>query len=70
LLEILIDKNRCKACGLCADVCPKEIIRIDNSAQSLYGKGCAVAREGCIGCGKCYTVCPDIAVTIKRGDKE
>lgn len=68
--KIIIDSNRCKACGLCTAVCKKNLIYIDRAAHSAYGSGCAVAKEGCIGCGMCYTVCPDIAITVIRGDNK
>lgn len=70
VISIVFDRNRCKGCGLCVDVCPKNIIYIDTEIDTSYGRGCAAAREGCIGCASCYTVCPDIAVTIKEVSDE
>ncbi len=60
-----IDKKRCKACGLCADACPKKIITINPYAESAYGRGCAEVSDGCVGCGTCAVVCPDIAITLR-----
>ena len=68
MLNVLIDKNKCKACGLCAAVCPKGIIHIDLDEITAYGRGCASVKGECIGCGSCYTVCPDIAITIGKDD--
>ncbi len=66
VIRIIFDKNRCKGCGLCANVCPKGIIYIDTEVDTSYGRGCAAAREGCIACGSCFTVCPDIAISIEE----
>lgn len=70
MISVSIDKNKCKACGLCAAVCPKGIIHINPDEITAYGKGCAVVKGECIGCTSCYTVCPDIAITIEREDGE
>lgn len=66
MLKAIVNKNRCKACGLCTGVCPKKIISIDSRIITPYGKGCAVISAGCIGCKNCVTVCPDIAITILK----
>lgn len=65
---VLVDENRCKACGLCVSVCPKNVISIDKTVITKYGKGCASVSEGCIGCGTCYLVCPDIAISVGKGE--
>lgn len=64
MITVVVDENRCKACGLCVDVCPKKIMIIDGKKITPYGRGCAVCLQGCIGCGRCATVCPDVSITI------
>lgn len=46
------EQDRCVACGVCVQVCPKDAI-------SIY-KGCyaVVDEEQCIGCGICEKNCP------------
>lgn len=66
MIEITIDPNRCKGCGLCENVCRQGVISVDPEAETAYGNGCAVVGDGCVGCGMCYTVCPDIAIKISR----
>ena len=62
MIEIDINKNRCKGCGLCTDVCPKGILSINANIDTPYGKGCAEALGDCVGCACCALVCPDIAI--------
>jgi NAD-dependent dihydropyrimidine dehydrogenase PreA subunit len=53
---IRIDIDKCNACGLCEDVCPRGAIRI--------GGGYARVDAGrCTGCGSCIEVCPNGAIS-------
>ena len=62
---ITIDKNKCKSCYLCVDVCPKKLIKKGN----VVGKsGEPVAEfedsnKECLACSSCAMVCPDLAIT-------
>ena len=66
-MKLHINENACKGCGLCASVCPKNIIAISN--EKLNAKGYYVAHltdeEQCVQCAMCATMCPDIAITIE-----
>lgn len=66
MVQVIIDENRCKACGLCESVCPVKALKVNPSHPAAYGKGCAEFVGKCIGCASCATVCPDIAITIKE----
>lgn len=62
--NIVIDKEKCKACGICVSVCPKKLISIGNDTNS-QGSKFAVFNEKentCIGCALCAISCPDIAI--------
>jgi len=50
----------CKACGICAEFCPKGIITKDKT-----GKPQITDSEGCIGCLFCEKHCPDFAITVE-----
>lgn len=71
----VVDKEKCKACGKCIAVCPKNIISmIPKSAKQVVAcsstdkgpvamKACTVA---CIGCGICVKNCPAEAIKVEN----
>lgn len=56
LTTFMIDKESCKACGLCRKACPTEAIEGKPGVKHL------IDQEKCIKCGSCRTVCPFDAV--------
>jgi 2-oxoglutarate ferredoxin oxidoreductase subunit delta len=76
--RIEIDKERCKGCGLCMNVCPKKQIEI---SDELNTKGYYPARfleaglneddpGECTGCAMCAMTCPDVAIEVYRQGKD
>jgi len=55
-----VDPDRCKACGICAEVCPYNAITVD-SKKKLPAH---VATAACSGCGTCAAECPFGAITM------
>ena len=62
---ITIDKNKCKACYLCVNVCPKKLIKISQDTNSLGNHVVEFddKENQCLGCAMCATRCPDLAIT-------
>lgn len=58
-VEILIDHQLCKNCGICAEICPRNAIKI-NSNSFL------IENERCSGCKLCEYLCPDFAIEVTK----
>lgn len=68
-----INKNLCKSCGLCVEVCPNGVMVMANDSEQVHvlcrshdkGKAVkAVCEFGCIGCKICVKNCPADAITV------
>jgi len=68
---VVIDKDRCKGCGLCVETCPFGVLVI-SPEFNRYGYNVATmgAPEKCTGCGMCAQMCPDAAIDVYRAVKE
>ena len=55
-MAAVVDKEKCVACGACADACPCGAIEI---------KDVAVVSDDCAGCGACVDACPCEAITVE-----
>jgi len=56
--KAVIDEGKCNGCGLCAEKCLFEAIKIKNSRAKINPFLCE-------GCGVCQIVCPQKAVDLK-----
>ncbi|EGJ51080.1 nitroreductase family protein [Desulfocurvibacter africanus] len=59
--SIHIDYSRCVGDGICAEICPLKLYRMeDNKPQLLKGAGAF-----CIACGHCVAACPKGAIALE-----
>jgi 2-oxoglutarate ferredoxin oxidoreductase subunit delta len=63
--RVVVDKDRCKACGICIKACNKDLLAL---AGELNAKGyhpiAVHDLESCTACGLCGVVCPEGALAI------
>lgn len=56
-----LDENKCTGCGMCLDVCPHAVFKINNFHAVIQN------RDACMECGACRRNCPVEAVTVQSG---
>jgi len=64
---IVVDRERCKGCGVCMVNCPAKVIGLTKEVNSKgYPMSYMANPEQCTGCTNCATVCPDSVITVYR----
>jgi len=63
-LEVIVDKEKCKGCEECLEVCTANVFEIQE------GKSFPVNVKECLGCGNCVEVCKEKAITVKKLEVE
>ena len=58
--KVVIDEKSCTQCGLCAKICPSEVLRMDGGKLQVSDK----SPFGCIACGHCMMTCPKGAISV------
>jgi 2-oxoglutarate ferredoxin oxidoreductase subunit delta len=72
IVKVVIDREMCKGCALCAEACPHQLIQIALDEINAKGYQPAVYSdpEGkCTSCALCAIMCPDVAITIYAEEK-
>ena len=55
-MTVKVNKDKCDACGSCAEVCPVDAIKIESTA--------VINEDECIDCGTCVDECPKEALEL------
>ncbi|MDR0738249.1 MAG: 4Fe-4S dicluster domain-containing protein [Prevotellaceae bacterium] len=64
---IVVDRERCKGCGVCTVNCPVQVVALTKEVNSKgYPMAYMAHPEACTGCANCATVCPDSVITVYR----
>ncbi len=64
--KIFIDSERCKGCGLCVAVCPKQIMAISKKSNKNGYFPAETDNSKCNGCAACALMCPDAVIEVCR----
>lgn len=62
--RVVIIHDRCKDCGFCIWICPKNALE-RSEAPNGHGYHYPILTGDCSGCGKCEQICPDFAIFVK-----
>jgi 2-oxoglutarate ferredoxin oxidoreductase subunit delta len=55
-----INRDWCKGCGICVELCPKKVLELDEQDKVV-----AVRPQDCICCKLCELRCPDFAIEVE-----
>lgn len=70
-VQISLDRELCKGCGLCVTFCPEGILVMGDQFNSHGYPVVEVTDAGaCRGCLFCTLVCPDVVFTLTRGEDD
>lgn len=65
--KVEVNSVTCKACLLCVDNCPKNVLAEGNKTNTSGYHFVVVANESeCIACKMCAIICPDAAIEIYK----
>ncbi|HPR56659.1 MAG TPA: mercury methylation ferredoxin HgcB [Deltaproteobacteria bacterium] len=56
-----LDVTRCVGCGMCMEVCPHEVFRMNGKRVQIQN------RDACMECGACSRNCPTDALSVQAG---
>ena len=59
--KLEIEAKLCKACGLCAEVCPNKVFRKEGGHTTVRAERIHL----CFACGQCMAICPTKAVAVE-----
>ena len=57
-----LDETICTGCGICFDVCPEDVFRMDEST----GKALIKYPEDCAACWSCELFCPVNCIEVSE----
>ena len=64
---VIINKERCKGCGLCISACPHQVLAFSGELnRSGYTVVHMEQEQDCVGCAFCAQNCPDVAIEVYR----
>ncbi|MCL2368852.1 MAG: 4Fe-4S binding protein [Oscillospiraceae bacterium] len=67
-VKLTFERENCKGCLLCVDVCPKDILELDRERVNAKGYNplICVDLDACTACAMCAQICPDSVIKVER----
>jgi len=67
--KITVNVDWCKGCHICVEVCPRQVLEVDENVFIRGFHPVLVARpEDCTICGQCELLCPDLAIIVEEAE--
>ena len=66
--KIIINTERCKGCGLCVVVCPKNSIIISKTSNKNGYFPAEANNSDCTGCAMCAIICPEAIIEVLQDE--
>ncbi|MGB9661420.1 MAG: 4Fe-4S binding protein [Moorellaceae bacterium] len=66
--SFMLEKDKCTACGVCANACPNHVIRVESRREEnkkRYLTRYSMKLGQCLFCGLCVESCPSEALHFK-----
>jgi 2-oxoglutarate ferredoxin oxidoreductase subunit delta len=65
--RVEVNKEKCKACGLCIDACPFHLLQFSQEINSFGDHYVEqIHAEKCTGCALCALMCPDLVISVYK----
>jgi 2-oxoglutarate ferredoxin oxidoreductase subunit delta len=61
-IQIQINEQWCKGCAICVEMCPHDVLVMENSLVKIKNLA------ACTGCNLCELHCPDFAIVVNTGN--
>lgn len=65
-----IRADRCQGCGLCIEVCPRQLLALNTAEINQRGHTPVMLQNpaSCMQCLLCAIICPDCAIRLEGGE--
>jgi len=60
-VTLVYNEARCNGCGMCLNVCPHAVFKLENKRAVLADRG------ACMECGACAKNCAEEAIRVRAG---